>query len=131
MKLFAQYLWQDEALDKLSITAGSWQSGLYFEDGTAKPAASSFANPFWVDLPRRSRRATVWGQVRPGEQTKVTVQSRTVGRAQFAALRSIKTNQAGFFSFSAVVKSKTAFRFYYDSDGYGVVTSSVRTVKPR
>ena len=131
VKLFAQYLWQDEALDKLSITAGSWQSGLYFEDGTAKPAASSFANPFWVDLPRRSRRATVWGQVRPGEQTKVTVQSRTVGRAHFAALRSIKTNQAGFFSFSAVVKSKTAFRFYYDSDGYGVVTSSVRTVKPR
>ena len=131
VKLFSQYLWQDEPLDKLSITAGSWQSGLYFEDGTAKPSAASFPNPFWVDLPRRSRKATVWGQVRPGGPTRVTVQSRTVGRASFAALRTVKTNPAGYFSFKAAVKSRTAFRFYYDSDGYGVVTSSVRTAKPR
>ena len=131
VKLFSQYLWQDEPLDKLSITAGSWQSGLYFEDGEAKPSAAAFANPFWVDLPRRSRKATVWGQVRPGGPVTVKVQSRSVGRARYAALRTVRTNRAGYFSFQTAVKSKTAFRFYYDSDGYGVVTSSVRTVKPR
>ena len=131
VKLFSQYLWQDEPLDKLSITAGSWQSGLYLESGAPKPSAGSFPNPFWVDLPRRSRRATVWGQVRRGAQTEVTVQSRTVGHAKFAALRTVKTNEAGYFSFKQLINGRTAFRFYYDSEGYGVVTSSVRTVKPR
>lgn len=131
VKLFSQYLWQDEPLDKLSITAGSWQSGLYFEDGEAKPSAATFLNPFWVDLPRRSRKATIWGQVRSGGPVEVTVQSRTIGRARYAALRKLRTSRAGYFSFEAVVRARTAFRFYYDRDGYGVVTSSVRTVKPR
>ena len=70
-------------------------------------------------------------EVRPGGPVTVKVQSRSVGRARYAALRTVRTNRAGYFSFQTVVKSKTAFRFYYDSDGYGVVTSSVRTVKPR
>jgi len=131
VKLFAQYLWQDEPLDKVSLSAGSWQSGLYFDDGTSKPSAAAFPNPFWVDLPRRASKATVWGQVRPGGQTTVTVQSRALGGARFAALRRVTTNQAGYFSFKTTVRSRTAFRFYYDSDGYGVVTSSVRTVTPR
>jgi hypothetical protein len=128
VKLFSQYLWRDEPLDKITIAAGSWQSGLYFEDGTAKPAARSFLNPFWVDLPRHSRQATVWGQVRPGSQTEVKVQSRPVGLARYSALRSVTTNRFGYFSFKVAVKVKTAFRFYYGSDA--VVTSSVRTVKP-
>ena len=128
VKLFSQYLWRDEPLDKISITAGSWQSGLYFEDGTAKPAARSFLNPFWVDLPRHSRQATVWGQVRPGSQTEVTVQTRTVGLARYSALRTVNTNRYGYFSFKVPVKVKTAFRFYYGTDA--LVTSSVRTVKP-
>ena len=61
----------------------------------------------------------------------MTVQSRTIGRARYAALRKLRTSRAGYFSFEAVVRARTAFRFYYDRDGYGVVTSSVRTVKPR
>jgi len=129
VKLFAQYLWQDEPLDKISVTAGSWQSGLYFEDGRAKPSALSFPNPFWVDLPKRSHQATVWGQVRPGGETTVSVQSRTAGFARYAALRTVKTNRLGYFSFKTVVRAKTAFRFYYASNS--VVTSSVRTVTPR
>jgi hypothetical protein len=129
VKLFSQYLWRDEPLDKITIAAGSWQSGLYFEDGTAKPAARSFRNPFWVDLPRGSREATVWGQVRPGSQTEVKVQSRAAGLARYSALRTITTNRFGYFSFKVAVKVKTAFRFYYGSDA--VVTSSVRTVEPK
>ncbi|CAB5034645.1 unannotated protein [freshwater metagenome] len=129
VKLFSQYLWQDEPLDKVSVTAGSWQSGLYFADGTAKPSAASFRNPFWVDLPRHSRRATVWGQVRPGGQTAVTVQSRTAGFARYAAIRTVMTNRSGFFVLTVPVRAKTAFRFYYGTDA--VKTSSVRTVTPR
>lgn len=129
VKLFSQYLWQDEPLDKVSITAGSWQSGLYFADGSAKPAAASFPNPFWVDLPRHSRQATVWGQVRPGSATEVTVQSRSVGLARFSALRTVTTSRLGYFSFKTTVRAKTAFRFYYGTDS--VLTSSVRTVTPR
>lgn len=129
VKLLGQYLWQDEPLDKLSVTAGSWQSGLYFEDGRPKPSAISFPHPFWVDLPKGSHQATVWGQVRPGNETTVNVQSRTAGLARYAALRSITTNRFGYFSFKTAVRAKTAFRFYYGSDS--VITSSVRTVKPR
>ena len=128
VKLFSQYLWRDEPLDKFTVAAGSWQSGLYFDDGTAKPAARSFPNPFWVDLPRHSRQATVWGQVRPGSQTEVKVQSRAAGLARYSAFRTITTNGLGYFSFKVAVKVKTSFRFYYGSDA--VVTSSVRTVKP-
>jgi hypothetical protein len=129
VKLFSQYLWQDESLEKVSISAGSWQSGLYFEDGTAKPSATSFPNPFWVDLPRHSHQATVWGQVRPGSATEVTIQSRSAGLARYSAIRKLTTTRLGFFSFKAVVRRKTAFRFYYGTDA--VVTSSVRTVSPR
>jgi len=128
VKLFSQYLWRDEPLDKFTVAAGSWQSGLYFEDGTAKPAARSFPNPFWVDLPRHSRRATVWGQVRPGSQTEVTVQSRPASLARYSALRTVITNRLGYFSLKVPVRVKTAFRFYYGTSS--VVTSSVRTVKP-
>ena len=128
VKLFAQYLWQDEPLDKISVSAGSWQSGLYFENGAPKPSAASFTVPFWVDLPKHSRLATVWGQVRPGAETVVTVQSRTASFARYAALRTLTTNRSGYFSFKVAVHAETTFRFYYGSDS--VVTSAVRTVQP-
>ena len=128
VKLFTQYLWRDEPLDKVSITTGSWQSGLYFADGEPKPSAGTFSSPFWVELAKHSGRATVWGQVRPGGATEVTVQSRSAGSARFSAFRTETTNNAGYFHFTTTVRKRTSFRFFYGPGN--VNASSVRTVTP-
>jgi hypothetical protein len=51
---------------------GSWQTGLFFEDGTPKPAAESFRVALWAQYARRGarsghargRRVLLWGHVR-------------------------------------------------------------------
>ncbi len=128
VKLFAQYLWLDEPVDAASFGAGSWQSGVYFASGKPKPSAGSFPHPFWVDLPRHSSSATLWGQVRPGAPASVTVQ-RKLGSVAFRRLKTLQPNAAGYFSFKTTVRRKSTFRFQYN-DGK-LRSSETRTVAPR
>src|SRR3954451_6842837 len=48
VKLFSQYVWQDEPGSRASGYSG-WQSGLLYADGRAKPALAHFPMPFFVD----------------------------------------------------------------------------------
>ena len=66
MKLFTQYLWQDEPFNQNGLYAG-WQSGLLYLDGRAKPALKTFKTPFVLD----SKRSRLWGQVRSRETRTV------------------------------------------------------------
>jgi hypothetical protein len=49
---------------------GSWQSGLFFEDGRPKPAAESFPYTLLAGRSpgRRERELVLWGHVRPAQQ---------------------------------------------------------------
>ncbi len=138
VRMLIQYLWRDDPLNRSTTAASSftgWQSGLFDEQGHAKPAARVFPNPFWVDLPRGRRTATVWGQVRPGGRTTVTVQRRLHGRVAYTTLKRIATDARGYFTFHTTVRVRTSYRFRYQLDDGGpeprTVTSSAVTVAPQ
>ena len=137
VKLLAFYLWQDEPLTKAKSWA--WQSGMYYASGKIKPSGRSFPHPFWVDLPKGSKSATVWGQIRPdqgglakqaaGAATEsVTVQVRSGTSASFKNLKTVSPSADGYFSFKASVSGTRSFRFVYGSPAQ---SSEVRTVTPR
>jgi hypothetical protein len=130
VRTLIQYLWRDDPINtRVEATKYSgWQSGLYFFDGNAKPARKSLPNPFWVDLPRGRRTATVWGQVRPGGAAKVTVQKGS--GSSFTTLKSLTTDALGYFRFTTTVNRKTSFRFRYTAANGKTVTSSTATVTP-
>lgn len=134
VRSLVQYLWRDDPVRDTGRGAAAysgWQSGLYSFDGRAKPLRRAFPNPFWVDLPRGRRTATVWGQVRPGPgRTAVTVQRRR-GGGSYTTLRRVTTDARGYFSFRTIVRSKTSFRFRYVGEDGRQVTSSTMTVAPR
>lgn len=116
VKMLIQYLWQDDPVGNKGQGArayAGWQSGLHFYDGRPKPARKSFPIPFWVDLPRGRRTATIWGQVRPGGAHTVKVQSRR-GGGSWSLIRTTATDSGGFFSFTRPVgRGTTEFRFQY------------------
>lgn len=125
VKLLAFYLWYDEPYTQAKSWA--WQSGMYSSDGVIKPSGHSFPNPFWVDLPKGSKTATVWGQVRPAHRGSVMVQSHPGSSGTFKTLKTLAINAGGYFSFEAPVSAKQSFRFVYGSPAK---TSEVRTVTP-
>ena len=95
VRMLIQYLWRDDPINTRvgADKYGGWQSGLYRFDGNAKPSRKSFPNPFWVDLPKGRRTATVWGQVRPGGAAQVTVQKGS--GSSFSTLKALTTDDAG------------------------------------
>jgi hypothetical protein len=125
VKLLAFYLWQDEPLTKTKSWA--WQSGMYTDTGVIKPSGKSFPNPFWVDLPKRSSSATVWGQVRPAYSGKVTVQIRSGDSGAFKTLKTVSPGANGYFSFNTTINGKRSLRYLYGSPAQ---SSEVRTVSP-
>ena len=130
VRTLIQYLWRDDPINtRVDATKyGGWQSGLYFFDGNAKPARKSFPHPFWVDLPRGRRTATVWGQVRPGGAATVTVQKGS--GSSFSTLKRVTTNAQGYFTFTTTVNRKTSLRFRYQGPAGTTLTSSTVTVTP-
>ncbi len=125
VKLLAFYLWRDEPSTQAKSWA--WQSGMYYSNGVIKPSGKSFPNPFWVDLPKRSKSATVWGQVRPAHTGSVTVQIRSGNAAAFKTLKIVSPSADGYFSFKTTITGKRSLRFLYGSPAQ---SSEVRTVAP-
>lgn len=154
VRLLTQYLWRDDPVGSRGQGFSGWQSGLYGYDGRPKPFAKAFPNPFWVDLPRGRRTATLWGQVRPGGAASVTVQSQRPGSKTWSVVKTLTTDANGYFSFTRTVAKATTFRFQYPAQTGGqtsdppapgpttggvgataagplrLVTSSAWTVKP-
>jgi hypothetical protein len=81
VKLFSQYVWRDE------VNPGGFASGLLFANGRPKPSLTTFPAPIFYD-PEKKR---LWGQVRPGGATKVTIL-----RGGKPAMR-VNTNAMGYF----------------------------------
>jgi hypothetical protein len=80
----AQYELQDDP------RVDSFNTGLRFHDGRAKPALAAYRIPIWVTAGRRSTR--VWGQIRPaaeGVPQEVEVQYRSAGGRTWRTLRTV------------------------------------------
>lgn len=130
VRMLIQYLWRDDPINS-NVDAtryAGWQSGLYYFDGNPKPARRSFPHPFWASLPKRSRTAELWGQVRPGGAASVTVQKGSGG--SFATLRRLTTDPGGYFRFTTTVTRKTSLRFRYTDAAGKLQTSSTVTLTP-
>jgi hypothetical protein len=97
---------------------GDWQSGLYFRDGTPKPAATSFALAMHVDCRGvRKRKYVAWGHLRPGTGAR-TVTLERVGAKSI----NLMTDAAGYFTRTLAYTRGARFRFTY-RDSAGVRTS--------
>ena len=116
----AWYVWRDEPLGG---GGAGWQSGMRYADGKAKPALADFPRPFWAHRVKR-RTARLWGQVRPGEGTTVTIERRS--GSGWVAVATVRTDARGAFRRDVRIGRTTTFRFRAD----GVGASDRRTVKP-
>ena len=99
VKLFTQYLWEDEP------NRVNWQSGLRDRRGRSKISERYFDTPFAVDASRRM----LWGQVRPGGRVTVRVEQKRGG--SWRRIASKRTDAQGYFSVRRGVSRGTYYRF--------------------
>ncbi|WP_026909459.1 hypothetical protein [Patulibacter minatonensis] len=124
VQMLAQYEWMDEGSENTDDDPKGWQSGLYFDDGRAKPLAQVFPNPIFGY--RTTKSATVWGQVRTATgATKVTLQRASGGSWRDYA--TVTTDAHGAFT-RTVPRSTTAkYRYTYVSPVDGTTRTSGST----
>lgn len=113
------YVWEDEPENAVG---GGWQSGVKYLSGKKKPAYAVFRAPFWTERARRGV-ARLWGQVRPGGATTVTIERKS-GRS-WKRVASETTDGRGAFRRLVRIRSKTTFRFRWDGG-----RSAARAVRP-
>jgi hypothetical protein len=105
VKLFAQYLWYDEP--KLNGSYSTWQSGVRYLSGAAKPSLRHFDTPFALD----AQHNRLWGQVRPGGRATVVVQQRAKGRSAWKTLKRVRTDARGYWHLKRKLRAGTSYRF--------------------
>jgi hypothetical protein len=108
------YGWQDEPVRNLGRGAnryGNYQTGLKTVSNKAKPALTTFAAPFVIDLPNRRRTGLFWGQVRPASTHKVTILVRSRGSKTWRKLVTVSTRSDGTWSRRMKVSSTAAYRY--------------------
>lgn len=104
---FTQYVWEDEPYIK---GGGGNQGGLRFFNGKAKPSLDGFRAPF-VPTRRNSSTVRLWGQVRPGTSTTVTLQRKSGSR--WNTIATLTTDAYGGFSRDVKVRGAATFRYLW------------------
>jgi hypothetical protein len=144
IKSFPQFLLQDMGRVSAADAArgkreyGDWQSGLYFNDGTPKPAATSFPLALHVDCTtdlgkKRGKLLVIWGHVRPGSGPRqvtmesgrgsfrpaATAASLSAGVVRAASVTPFTTDAGGYFLRFAPYRKGVSYRFTYrDAQGH-------------
>jgi hypothetical protein len=129
VKLLTQYEWRDEPLGRgtKATKYSGWQSGLRFANDKPKPSLKSFPNPFFVSQRAHNRKARLWGQVRPGDTHRVTVQRRKPGAKRWTTVKVLSTNAAGFWTLNQTVKATTDYRFTWQpTDQYDAPVGPIK-----
>jgi hypothetical protein len=107
VRLLTQYQWYDEPLRRAGSNFAGWQSGLHFVSGKPKPSLAHFATPMQVDAARNR----LWGQVRPGGASIVTVERRPRGRTRYSLLARVRTDARGYWTLKRRLTRGTRYRF--------------------
>ena len=107
VKMHNQYLYFDDPPPRTTF-----QTGLAYNGGQPKPALGNFPKPFYVDTrrPFSLTRARIWGQVRPGGATTVTIEQSPNG-STWSALGTARTNFRGYFSRTGPTRRGYSYRF--------------------
>ena len=104
--MLIHYLYRDEP------DLGRWQSGLETIDGRPKPALAATMLPL-TQLSRRAGRATVWGQVRPGDGRQRYALQRLAG-GLWVTVGGIGTTSArGYLRRTVAARRGTMLRIWY------------------
>ncbi len=120
-----------EPAGSYSYWTRSYQTGLEFLGGRAKPALDAFRLPIWVPVPTPGPRVAVWGQLRPADRLAShsgTIEFMADGAARWGSLATVKTaNREGFFLTHVPILSAGSLRLAW-RDPSGAVFYS-RTVQ--
>jgi len=134
VKAITQYEWRDEKISRKARSGtrayASWQSGLYYADGSPKPALGVFPHPIWAS-PRSDGRVRLWGQVRPGDGPfDVRVMRRVGVTGLWARVARVRTDAFGVWTTSALAPGRDSaadYRFTYVlQPGVGGLRRAVR-----
>jgi hypothetical protein len=98
IRLFTQYLWQDEP--KAHGSYALWQSGVRYANGHAKPSLRHFPTPF-----------RLWGQARVGGRQRVTIQTRPAGSSAWKTMKRAYTDARGYWTLKRKLRPGAAYRF--------------------
>jgi hypothetical protein len=107
----------------------TYQSGLYFSNGTPKPAVAAYALPFVAGDAGDGSNVNVWGQLRflpNGVPSQVVIQYRPAGASDFSPVGSPLqvTDPHGFFSAQVPAQGPGVYRAQWTSaDGASTVNS--------
>jgi hypothetical protein len=130
VKLLTQYEWRDEKIGRGTSPKSKysgWQSGLRFNNDKAKPSLKSFSNPFFISQRPNSRKARLWGQVRPDETHRITVQRRKPGAKRWTTVKVLSTNGTGYWTLNQTVNATTDYRFTWQpTDQYDAPTGPIK-----
>jgi hypothetical protein len=143
IKTFPQFLLSDMGKVSAAEAArgkreyGDWQSGLYFNDGTPKPAATSFPLALHVDCTtdldkKRGKLLVIWGHVRPGSGPRqvtmdsgtdafrpaATAATLTAGKVRASSATPFTTDASGYFLRFAPYQKGMQYRFAF-TDAHG------------
>jgi hypothetical protein len=105
---FSQYLLRDDPLGGrpgASVHGGTigFQTGLQYVSGKPKPLY--FGWPVQLVVSRRGHGVSLWGHVRPtAGATQVTVLVQRTGARRYRTLKSVTTDNLGYWSFSSPVR---------------------------
>jgi hypothetical protein len=105
VKMMNQYLYFDDPDFFQRGSNVTFQTGLVFRSGVPKASLSDFPHPFYVDTrrPLSRARARIWGQVRPGGATTVSVQY-SPNCSAYSNIATVGTNFRGYFSLIRAVR---------------------------
>jgi hypothetical protein len=110
----------------------TFQTGLEFSNGNAKPSYRAFRIPIWVPWAHPGRAVTVWGQLRPADHAhaqSAVLEYRRSSRAKWSSLRTVQTaNSEGFLLNHVRIAQPGMIRLAWRDPGSGAVDYS-RTVK--
>ncbi len=104
--MLVHYLYRDEP------ELARWQSGLETADGRAKPALAATMLPL-AQVSRRAGRATLWGQVRPGDGPQRYALQQRVGSRWISIGGARLTNAAGYLTRTVPARTGTRLRIWY------------------
>ncbi len=83
----------------------SFQTGLEFRGGSAKPAMQAFQIPIWLPSARHGRSVAVWGQLRPAVHTSTqtgVIEFRPRGSGRWSKLADVQTSSPEGFIYNHV-----------------------------
>jgi Cellulase (glycosyl hydrolase family 5) len=117
VKMFSQFQWRDDA------ALSGFQTGLHFNNDSAKPSFNSFPHPFFVDTSKGRGRAVIWGQVRPNGVRSVQVLQQK-GRSAFKRLLTANLDRLGYFSARRSLPRNSSYKFTYSQGGTTVTSDT-------